>query len=257
MTAIHVNAESVSDAWREAMRALFATSGRRAIHTVVRVTDPVAHTDATWADLDGWLTRHELYSIDTVANTIFPRHIAATSRSHAELVHRYRRMYPTLRERLPANRNGTYFGRLVAYPSANGEFDQLGAVINRIHQERKGGRAKQARYEAAFAHPTDLTDDTAAAVIYMPGTDNNAMAFPCLSHCSFQIDRDGQVHLLAHYRSQYMVQRAYGNYVGLGRLLAYVAEQSGLRTGHLTVVAGLAQIEPPILGLREIVATQT
>jgi hypothetical protein len=54
-----------------------------------------------------------------------------------------------------------------------------------------------------------------------------------------------------------MVQRAYGNYVGLGRLLAYVAEQSGLRTGHLTVVAGLAQIEPPILGLREIVATQT
>jgi hypothetical protein len=51
-----------------------------------------------------------------------------------------------------------------------------------------------------------------------------------------------------------MVKRAYGNYVGLGRLLAYVAEEAGLWTGQLTVVAGLAQIEPPTLGLRELVA---
>jgi hypothetical protein len=54
-----------------------------------------------------------------------------------------------------------------------------------------------------------------------------------------------------------MVQRAYGNYVGLGRLLAYVADQSGLQTGYLTVVAGLAQIEPPTLGLRELAEDRT
>jgi hypothetical protein len=45
------------------------------------------------------------------------------------------------------------------------------------------------------------------------------------------------------------VKRAYGNYLGLGRLLAYVAGQAGLAIGQLTVVAGQAQIE---MALRKV-----
>jgi hypothetical protein len=71
-------------------------------------------------------------------------------------------MYPALCKGLPANRAATYFGRLVAYPSGTGEFDQLSAVIERIRRERSGGQAKQARYEAALQHPNDLTEDAAA-----------------------------------------------------------------------------------------------
>lgn len=41
-----------------------------------------------------------------------------------------------------------------------------------------------------------------------------------------------------------MTERAYGNYLGLGRLLGYVSAEGGLRPGTLTVVAGYAQIEP-------------
>jgi hypothetical protein len=40
-----------------------------------------------------------------------------------------------------------------------------------------------------------------------------------------------------------MVERAYGNYVGLGRLLSYVAGQVGQRCGRLTVTAGYAQLD--------------
>lgn len=57
------------------------------------------------------------------------------------------------------------------------------------------------------------------------------MGFPCLSHCAFQIDTDGHVHLLATYRSQFLVERGYGNYLGLGRLLAHVARHTGCRSG--------------------------
>ena len=78
------------------------------------------------------------------------------------------------------------------------------------------------------------------------------MGFPCLSHCSFQLDANGRVNLLATYRSQYLVQRGYGNYLGLGRLLAYVAAQTELSVGQLTVVAGLAHLENPILPVRAI-----
>lgn len=75
------------------------------------------------------------------------------------------------------------------------------------------------------------------------------MATSCLSHCSFQLDRTGKVHALATYRSHFMTERAYGNYLGLGRLLGYVSAQSGLRPGTLCVVAGYAQIEPGTITL--------
>jgi thymidylate synthase len=75
------------------------------------------------------------------------------------------------------------------------------------------------------------------------------MATPCLSHLSFQLDRIGQVHALATYRSHYMTERAYGNYLGLGRLLGHISTQAGLQPGTLTVVAGYAQIEPGTITL--------
>jgi hypothetical protein len=258
MAFVTIEAASISGAWTEAMAKLFKCDKRKAIHTVVRITSPVAVVDGTWQQLDDLLARRELYSIETVANTIFPYQIAATSRDHTDLVRRYRAMYDVIQQRLPINRLGTYFGRLVGYPRDDTLVDQLGAVIDHIGIELGTPRPKGARYEAAIAHPDDLALDAAgtAVGVYLPGTDNGAMGFPCLSHCSFQIDPAGQVHLLAQYRSQYMVQRGYGNYVGLARLLGYVADQTGLQVGHLTVVAGLAQIETSMLGLRELVAGQ-
>jgi thymidylate synthase len=60
--------------------------------------------------------------------------------------------------------------------------------------------------------------------------------------CSFQLDHN-HLHLVAHYRSQYLVQRGYGNYLGLGRLLGYVAEATGLLAGELMVVAGYIAVD--------------
>jgi hypothetical protein len=66
--------------------------------------------------------------------------------------------------------------------------------------------------------------------------------FPCLSHLSFQ--RDGQhLHLMAHYRHQLLVQRAYGNYLALGLLQGYIATAADLHVGQLSVNAGLATLE--------------
>ena len=64
------------------------------------------------------------------------------------------------------------------------------------------------------------------------------------------------MHALAQYRSQYLVHRAYGNYLGLGRLLDYVATAAGLRTGELTVVAGYIQMESPFTAVRRLVSSQ-
>ncbi|WBB94469.1 hypothetical protein [Verrucosispora sp. WMMC514] len=248
---ISVEASNVSTAWLSVAGRLDGEPKRKAIHTVVRIVDPVAETSSVREAMDALLAAKDLPSVDTVANTIFPAAIASSSRDHAELVQRYVRMYPLLQKRFPQNRRGTYFHRLIQYPGSDGPFDQIGAVISRIRTERDGGNPKQARYETALA----VADDAAANVpVYIPGRDNNAMAFPCLSHCSFQLDTEGRVHLLATYRSQYLVQRGYGNYLALGQLLAHVAEQTGLQVGHLTVVAGRAHLEPPVVPVRGMLA---
>ncbi|MFE9205662.1 hypothetical protein [Micromonospora sp. NPDC007230] len=254
MGMISVEASNVSTAWLSVAGRLDSEPKRKAIHAVVRIADPVAETPGVREAMDDLLAAQKLQSVDTVANTIFPAAIASSSRDHAELVDRYVRMYAFLRKRYSQNRRGTYFGRLIQYPAGDKPFDQIGAVITRIGIERDGGNPKQARYETVLAVPDDAATN---APVYIPGRDNNAMAFPCLSHCSFQLDTEGHVHLLATYRSQYVVQRGYGNYLGLGRLLAHVAGQTGLRVGHLTVVAGLAHLESPIVPVRRMLARFT
>lgn len=249
MSMISVEASNVSAAWLSVAGRLEGEPGRKAIHTVVRIDNPVAEMPAVREAMDELLAAKELPGVETVANTIFPHALAASSRNHAELVERYVRIYPLLRKRYPQNRRGTYFHRLIQYPASGGPFDQIGAVITRIGIELNGGNPKKARYETALA----VADDAATNVpVYIPGRDNNAMAFPCLSHCSFQLDTDGRVHLLATYRSQYLVQRGYGNYLALGRLLAHVARHTGLQVGHLTVAAGRAHLEPPVVPVRRM-----
>ncbi|MGC0352741.1 thymidylate synthase [Streptomyces sp. SAI-124] len=62
------------------------------------------------------------------------------------------------------------------------------------------------------------------------------------------------MHAAALYRSQYMFERAYGNYLGLGRLLAYIAAQAGLAVGTLTVMAGHAHLDGPLTAIRPLLS---
>jgi hypothetical protein len=50
----------------------------------------------------------------------------------------------------------------------------------------------------------------------------------------------GVVHMTALYRNHDFVKRAYGNYVGLGRMLRFVARQSGWPMGELMCVSSSA-----------------
>lgn len=262
-----VRAANLSTAWLEAVRGLDALAPRRAaLHTMVTIEDPTVEDLEIRADADRLLKELGLAPIETVANTIFPLGLAASSGSHEALVQRYRALYPELKSRYHANARGTYFGRLVAYPSATHPegYDQLGEIIHRLSLEHARANAKTALYEATVREaggPEDGPEEEFAApesaMIFTPGRDKLPVGgFPCLSHCSFQLDRDARLHLLAHYRSHYLIERGYGNYIGLGRLQAYLCEQTGLGLGTLTVVAGYAQVERTTK-LRPLLARQT
>jgi hypothetical protein len=254
MKAINVTGPDISTAWVAAWRAM-DDNAPAAFHTVVRIQHPLSEDPTIRSGLDRILAQKGLQPACTVANTIFPAAVAETSHDHLELSRRYMAMLPTLKRLAPAKNNqGTYFARLVAFPGAKGPVNQLDKIISRLRVEaaKKGSRTGPltAAYEAGFTDPGPESVDgqagpcvTAAAPIRVPGQDNRVPGFPCLSYCSFQLDRDGMLHALAHYRSQRMAERAYGNYLGLGQLLGYIATQSGLRCGELTVTAGYAMLD--------------
>jgi hypothetical protein len=247
-----VSATTLSDAWLETLVQVVETPDRKLFHTVTRITEPTTENPAVRAAADDLLAALDYQPIETVANTLFPVQLANSSQDAAQLGERYRAMYPTIKRVQKSNRRGTYFGRLIEYPAENGPLDQISTLIRKLNQELAVDRPKSARYEVPIAsglqdleesnHAMPDDDLTAALPIHVAGRDTSPMDFPCLSLCSFQLDHD-RLHLTAHYRSQYLLQRGYGNYLGLARLQAYVADVAGIQPGQLLVVAGLAHAD--------------
>ncbi|GCD40399.1 hypothetical protein [Streptomyces paromomycinus] len=257
MHTFTVTGRDITSAWIAACNALDRkhSTDRTGFHTVVRITDPARDDLRFRTELDRLRTARGHEAVETVAATLFPAALAATCPDHAALVARYRAMYDRLKK-YPGNTHGTYFGRLVSYPGRKQpEFDQLGHIIERLRTQAASRGPMTAAYEADLVHPGDQEPSLPAeAAVHTPGQDNLYRGFPCLSHLSFQLSREGRVHATALYRSHYMVERAYGNYLGLGRLLAYVAAQAQLMPGSLTVVAGHAQLDGPVTALRPLLS---
>jgi hypothetical protein len=51
--------------------------------------------------------------------------------------------------------------------------------------------------------------------------------------------------LTAQYRNHYYIEKLLGNLIGLGRLMAFVAHETGSKVGSLTVLSTHAQIDAP------------
>lgn len=67
---------------------------------------------------------------------------------------------------------------------------------------------------------------------------NKRRGFPCLAHIGLHIGIDDRLHATAQYRSHDVLAKGYGNYLGLGGLLGYVAQATRRDPGELLVVTG-------------------
>jgi len=234
----YVVADSLSEGWLDAVRCLYGTPGGKAVHLLVRILNPleeVAEVRAAAQGLiDDWNSRYpakrHLYDIETTRNTLFP---AAWARRHpepADLADHYRSRYDVggdLRT-VKANRRGTYFGRIVSYPRADGESaDQLTDTVRKLRDELCAKGPKSSRYEIN---------------IYSEAHDKNPMSFPCLAHLSMHLHR-GRLHAQAIYRNETLVGRAYGNYLGIAELQEYIANAADIDPGELLITAGHVELE--------------
>lgn len=240
-TNLVIEGRNLSDAWARTVVELAAEDKHRACHVVTRIADPTYEDSRIREMADGILAEHGLDPVSTVANTLFPEALARSTPDPETLGKRYLELLPTLKHLDSDNARGTYFERLVNYETPGGRLNQLAEVVRRLKQEsavaaKSTTGPKHARYEVG------MEQLTASVPVLEAEHDTNPIGFPCLTLLSFQLD-DGRVHAIAHYRSHYLFQRAYGNYLAICRLLCYICEQAGLAPGEVTVVAGYAQVD--------------
>jgi hypothetical protein len=251
-----IDSTSPSAAWVEAMETLIALPTGKAVNFNVAFPGGAAERPDVAVLIDSFLEEHdlthegELLAVETVANTIFPQalyHPHLGDQAAALLYENY-----ALSMRLHRRRKGgkdTYFNRLTAYPvtpdpskprdlelARDGRLNQLALHVERMRKQRTSAHLSSG-YEIGISHPFD-----AELRVQAPLKDKSMAGFPCLSHISLTLT-DDVVHLTATYRNQTFITRAYGNYLGLARLLGFIANETGARVGEVEVVATHADAE--------------
>lgn len=235
-TTRSIHASDVSTAWARALTALVEADHQHAVNVTIRIDDPSSESDEIRAIADELLAALDLQDIDEVANTIFPREWAIDFPEPAELAADYRDHYEFLRSL--GNPRGTYFGRIVAFPDSESTepVDQLTVNVQKL----RDGVAAQRTYASIYEFD-----------IYSAHKDRNVRrGFPCLGHLSMHVGPDKRLHATAQYRSHDVVAKGYGNYLGLGALLHYVATACSLPQGELLIVAGGAFASGSLTKLR-------
>ncbi|QBX37842.1 hypothetical protein E4M02_07420 [Brevundimonas sp. S30B] len=229
-------------AWREAMRAVIR-HGNEAHNVILDIADPVGGAtlaDPVVATVDAFLQAKGVKPIETVANTLFP---AALHRRYGAPAFYDRFMTRVLPAAGRDDRwSGYYFERMINMPTPGGTvINQLADIIDRISDPAVKARNK-----------FELT-------LFDPARDVSRSPYggQCLSHGSFKVRKtpDGdRLDLTVMYRNHYYVEKLLGNLIGLGRLMAFVAEETKIGVGSLTIVSTHAVIDQPRASRAEIKA---
>ena len=88
-----------------------------------------------------------------------------------------------------------------------------------------------------------MSTETDGIVVKMESECTIPMGAPCLNYLAFQIENVGKnriINLLAVYRNHDFLTRAYGNYFGLGILIAFVSKETNSTVGTLTCISSHA-----------------
>lgn len=247
---------SVSEAWVLGIERVAAEPGGRLVHLVSTVTEPGTEIAPVRHVLDAALEAADKQSVDTVTETIFPTSLypdpgfdwmpGIEPEKQAELDTAADVLYTSYCDMLPmlltavGNNRGTYFGRMVSWPGkVAGGPNQLADRISALRSEHRVRHQRNNTLDMDIA--ADSQEPVRGVQIYAP-TDRRRRGFPCLTHVDLTL-HDGRLHCIAVYRHQYLIEKAYGNMLGLSAMLQFLCQQSGYALGELVVHATMADAQ--------------
>jgi hypothetical protein len=228
-----------ASAWLEAVRQVDAQPGHQAHNVLIDVIDPTAAAmlaHPVVACVDEFLMTHGK-SVETIANTIFPQALYQRY-GHPAFIERFHK-YVLPKVRSNERWSGYYFERMTNLPKVGGGIlDQLSREIGRMRDTTSLNK-----HEISLFDPErDVTGSNYGG--------------QCLSFLSFHLlpGSPRTVLLTAQYRNHYYIEKLLGNLIGLGRLMAFVAHETGAKVGSLTILSTHAEIDTAKASRKEIKA---
>jgi hypothetical protein len=232
-----IQGQTVPEVWLSAVEHVAKQPNAEDFDVFLHIAQPTVLSEpdaAVYKAVDGFLKGHGAFSVHTVAETIFPLDEYARNGAKGLFAD-----YPAkLREIQKARTDGnwgSYSYRILRQKDAEGNtFNPLEDIVEKIKQHGK----YRASFELGSGRPFE--DEV---LIYDAATDRKRLyGGPCLSHLSIKV-HDGQIRFNATYRSHYYVRRLLGNLVGLGRLQYFLARETKLAVGGLTINSTFAQLD--------------
>jgi hypothetical protein len=231
---VMIDDTNLSRAWSRLLLKLLGGAGTEVSPLVLSLTGfgkngAVVEDPAVREALDQLLKRKGKLEVEDVAFTIFPQQLWEMSRGdRARLFALYRATFPRWQAmNKKANGRGLYFERMIMYGRGPCDGNQLEWILSQY-----GSRAGVRR--SMFQ-----------ATTFDPGRDHVASAqlgFPCLQQVSFEPTAAGLV-ANAFYATQQVFDKAYGNYLGLAQLGAFMAYEMDMPLSRLNLMVGVAKLE--------------
>jgi hypothetical protein len=228
-----VEEPDLSRAWAKAVLHVVEHTGLEISPLILSVTgfdDGVpAETQAVRSALDALLLAKGMRNVEDVAFTIFPQRLWQVAQGdRARLFKFYRDAFPRYQAMNPRdNRRGLYFERLTGYGRGPCDGNQLEWILSQFNG-REGVR--RSMFQASVFDPE--RDHVADA----------QLQFPCLQHVSFEPTKEGLV-INAFYATQQLFVKAYGNYLGIAQLGAFMAQEMKMKLIRMNVIIGVAKFE--------------
>ncbi len=208
--------------------------GGEAHNVVIDIADPLGEsaTDAAIIrEVDAFLRGHHRNTLSGVANTIFPQSLY--DRHGPEAFYGVYRDIVLPRMKQMTRDWGRYFDRLTAWKKIKSGKVELINPLDDLVQFMKGQVASDRTYRNAY----EMT-------IFDPARDAGKVSNrQCLSFLSFKLTHDNRLLLTVMYRNHAYIARGLGNFIGLGRLMAFVSAETGAGMGSLTCISTHAEID--------------
>jgi thymidylate synthase len=210
-----ITATTLFNAWEQASTYLYTNGATN--NMLIKIEDP-----CNYAQLNNWITGynpadHTGDDIKNVVNTIFPYKLHSRSANRAAFFQKYESIYGRTWTRKSW---GTYFQRLISYGK---HFDpahpnQLERAITAL------SRGRNQKSSITF-HLTDSKLDA----------NTRPRGAPCWHFGELICHNDRSVDLIAVYRNHDYFNKAFGNYIGLSKLLKFLCDESGRTPNNLLI----------------------
>ncbi len=240
----------LATAWANAYLQMRQAPGREIAPFAVSISAPSGIVPPNSLDTCLEQDAQDYHSVELVAFTIFPDRIwKLCGGSRPDFYRESMRNLRTFANWEPTkNRGGMYYGRLFGFGlnhktgkslghDATKALDATGNQIEHVIRQltksvEKGRSVARMQLQAATFDPfRDLTTTAQPC-------------FPCLQHIAFNTDiEQGTLALSAFYATQQLYVKAYGNWLGLCRLGAFIAGQSGLKLTRFTCFVNVQKMD--------------